>query len=90
MYIGKYHTAAIKNLIHIYFIFNIVIGDVGTIGGLLSHEYHYISDIGEDIILQCPSCNYIINGNISKAKTCPECKDELHQHNAAEVKQIDH
>ncbi|XP_032667580.1 probable proline--tRNA ligase, mitochondrial [Odontomachus brunneus] len=61
-----------------------VVGDVGTIGGLLSHEYHYISDIGEDIILRCPSCNYIINGIISKT-TCPECKNELHKHNSAEI-----
>lgn len=61
------------------------IGDVGTIGGLMSHEYHYVSDIGEDTILQCPSCNFSINQNISKTTSCPECKNELHQYTAAEV-----
>ncbi|XP_071555016.1 probable proline--tRNA ligase, mitochondrial [Temnothorax nylanderi] len=55
--------------------------DVGAIGGLMSHEYHYISDIGEDTILQCPS----INQSISETTSCPECKNELHQHIAAEV-----
>ncbi|XP_071555239.1 probable proline--tRNA ligase, mitochondrial isoform X1 [Temnothorax nylanderi] len=61
------------------------IGDVGAIGGLMSHEYHYISDIGEDTILQCPSCNFSINQSISETTSCPECKNELHQHIAAEV-----
>ncbi|KAL6257409.1 hypothetical protein P5V15_010981 [Pogonomyrmex californicus] len=61
------------------------IGDMGTIGGLLSHEYHYTSDIGEDTILQCPSCHFSINQVISKATNCPECKNELRQHTVAEV-----
>ncbi|XP_036148096.1 probable proline--tRNA ligase, mitochondrial isoform X2 [Monomorium pharaonis] len=61
------------------------IGDVGTIGGLMSHEYHYVSDIGEDIILQCSSCHFSINRTISKTMSCPKCKNELHQHIAAEV-----
>jgi len=59
---------------------------VGTIGGLMSHEYHYMSDIGEDTILQCPSCHFSINQSISKTTSCPECKNELHSYTAAEVK----
>ncbi|KAL0130608.1 hypothetical protein PUN28_002325 [Cardiocondyla obscurior] len=61
------------------------IGDVGTIGGLMSHEYHYISDIGEDTILACPSCNFSINGNISETTNCLECKNKLNSHTVAEV-----
>ncbi|EFN79469.1 probable proline--tRNA ligase, mitochondrial [Harpegnathos saltator] len=61
------------------------VGDVGTIGGLSSHEYHYISDIGEDVILWCSSCNYTINEIISKITTCPECKGELQRHNSVEI-----
>ncbi|XP_011684944.1 PREDICTED: probable proline--tRNA ligase, mitochondrial [Wasmannia auropunctata] len=61
------------------------IGDVGTIGGLMSHEYHYVSDIGEDMILECPSCHFSINQRVSETTSCPECKSELHQHTAAEV-----
>lgn len=62
-----------------------VIGDVGTIGGLISHEYHYISNIGEDVILQCPSCYFSINQTISKTTNCPQCKNELQRHIAAEI-----
>ncbi|XP_014485317.1 PREDICTED: probable proline--tRNA ligase, mitochondrial [Dinoponera quadriceps] len=62
-----------------------VIGDVGTIGGLLSHEYHYVSDIGEDVIFRCSSCDYSVNQTISETTICPKCKDELHRHNSAEV-----
>ncbi|XP_039313709.1 probable proline--tRNA ligase, mitochondrial isoform X3 [Solenopsis invicta] len=61
------------------------IGDMGTIGGLMSHEYHYISNIGEDTILRCRLCHFSINQSISKTTSCPECKNELHQHTAAEV-----
>lgn len=69
----------------IIFKIRIVIGDVGMIGGMLSHEYHYKCDIGEDIILQCPSCHFHINKTISETIVCPECKKELHQHNTGEV-----
>ncbi|EZA58173.1 hypothetical protein DMN91_011709 [Ooceraea biroi] len=62
-----------------------VVGDVGTIGGLKSHEYHYVSDIGEDVILRCPACDFSINQIISKTTSCPECKGELRQYNSAEV-----
>ncbi|XP_050452625.1 probable proline--tRNA ligase, mitochondrial isoform X1 [Cataglyphis hispanica] len=62
-----------------------VIGDVGTIGGLVSHEYHYISNIGEDIILQCPSCHFSINQTISKMTNCPKCENKLQQHTTAEI-----
>lgn len=58
---------------------------MGTIGGLVSHEYHYISNIGEDIILQCPSCHFSINQIISKTINCPKCENELQQHTTAEV-----
>jgi len=51
----------------------------------MSHEYHYVSDIGEDTILQCPSCHFSINQSVSKTTNCSECKNELHQHTAAEV-----
>lgn len=59
---------------------------MGTIGGLKSHEYHYTSDIGEDTILQCPSCHFSINQTVSETKNCPECKSELYQNSTAEVR----
>ncbi|XP_015177430.1 PREDICTED: probable proline--tRNA ligase, mitochondrial [Polistes dominula] len=60
-------------------------GDTGTIGGCLSHEYHYLSNSGEDIVLSCQSCNYRVNKNISTQSECPHCNTELQAHNAIEV-----
>lgn len=64
------------------------VGDVGTIGGLSSHEYHYMSEVGEDTILQCPSCDFFINQTIADTPNCPGCKTELHKHTTAEVRKI--
>lgn len=61
------------------------IGDPGLIGGSVSHEYHYISDIGEDIICICPSCQYSINKAIFKESHCPKCKNALNEKTTAEV-----
>ncbi|CAL7937952.1 unnamed protein product [Xylocopa violacea] len=61
------------------------IGNPGSIGGTMSHEYHYPSDIGEDIICICSSCQYAINKAVCKESHCPECKNELHEKNSAEV-----
>jgi len=35
--------------------------DSGNIGGSLSHEYHVISPVGEDTLLQCGLCAYTAN-----------------------------
>ncbi|XP_032599143.1 probable proline--tRNA ligase, mitochondrial isoform X2 [Drosophila grimshawi] len=49
----------------------------GIMGGSLSHEYHYISPVGEDTLLKCNNCGYAGNvevfGNTS-ANTCPSCQ----------------
>lgn len=41
-------------------------------GGYLSHEYHYISEIGEDHILNCSNCGCWSNTELGKGK-CPKC-----------------
>ncbi|KAG6795174.1 proline--tRNA ligase, mitochondrial isoform X1 [Apis mellifera caucasica] len=61
------------------------IGDPGLIGDSISHEYHYISDIGEDIVCICPSCQYSINKTICKESYCPKCKNAFNEKSAAEV-----
>ncbi|XP_060824405.1 probable proline--tRNA ligase, mitochondrial [Bombus pascuorum] len=61
------------------------IGDPGTTGGLMSHEYHYISSIGEDNVYTCSSCQYSINKVMSKESQCPECGSVLKQNRTAEV-----
>ncbi|OTA24040.1 hypothetical protein BTJ68_13273 [Hortaea werneckii EXF-2000] len=35
--------------------------DSGNMGGKLSHEYHFASDRGEDIIIGCDTCDYSVN-----------------------------
>ncbi|RUP16586.1 prolyl-tRNA synthetase [Jimgerdemannia flammicorona] len=35
--------------------------DTGNIGGTSSHEYHFISEVGEDSLLICPECGYTAN-----------------------------
>jgi len=39
-------------------------GTTGTIGGSLSHEFHLPSEVGEDDLLHCHSCNQDFNGEL--------------------------
>lgn len=71
-------------LLLILFIFA-AIGDPGTTGGSMSHEYHYISSIGEDNVYICLSCQYSINKVMCKESQCPECGSVLEQNRTAEV-----
>ncbi|XP_037933849.1 probable proline--tRNA ligase, mitochondrial [Teleopsis dalmanni] len=46
----------------------------GMMGGKLSHEFHYISDTGEDIINRCNSCGHATNAEVENTeKTCKQC-----------------
>ncbi|XP_043266349.1 probable proline--tRNA ligase, mitochondrial [Colletes gigas] len=65
--------------------FRKAVGDTGSVGGLLSHEYHYISNIGEDIIYVCSSCQYSINKTICEESHCPQCKNKFLEQHSAEV-----
>jgi prolyl-tRNA synthetase len=49
----------------------IVVGaDSGMMGGKVSHEYMYLSPIGEDTIITCPECGYTANRQVATfAKT---------------------
>lgn len=49
--------------------------DVGMMGGIDSHEFMYLTPIGEDTILLCDSCGYSANRQVarfSKAALAPE------------------
>ncbi|XP_016935030.2 probable proline--tRNA ligase, mitochondrial isoform X2 [Drosophila suzukii] len=51
----------------------------GIMGGSVSHEYHYVSPVGEDTLLQCSSCGYAGNSEVLEGQTvspasCPSCK----------------
>lgn len=43
--------------------------DSGSIGGTLSHEYHYLTPAGEDNVVTCPECKY--TANVEKALAHP-------------------
>ncbi len=45
--------------------YKIVTADTGIMGGLLSEEFQAITDMGEDTIVLCDSCNYASNIEVS-------------------------
>ena len=42
--------------------------DSGMMGGKVAHEYMYLSPIGEDTIIRCPSCGYTANRQVAVFK----------------------
>ncbi len=42
--------------------------DSGMMGGKVSHEYMYLSPIGEDTIITCPECGYTANRQVAVFK----------------------
>ncbi|XP_060653605.1 probable proline--tRNA ligase, mitochondrial [Drosophila nasuta] len=51
----------------------------GMMGGSQSHEYHFISPVGEDTLLQCSNCSYAGNVEVFGSDTeapsaCPKCQ----------------
>ena len=53
--------------------YKIVKADVGTMGGTLSEEFQALTDIGEDIIVLCSSCDYA--SNLEVAETISSLND---------------
>ncbi len=50
--------------------------DVGIMGGSMSHEFMYLSPIGEDTILICDSCGYRANRQVARfRKPLPEAEE---------------
>ncbi|XP_053680844.1 probable proline--tRNA ligase, mitochondrial [Anopheles nili] len=52
-----------------------VSGDCGTMGGSLSHEYHFLSDVGEDALVRCSRCGIHSNEELFQtlSKQCKIC-----------------
>lgn len=61
--------------------------DTGEMGGSLSHEYHYVTDVGENSLLKCNKCNHAINIEMNKEmKLCTKChSDDVQQIRGLEV-----
>ncbi|KAH9523430.1 prolyl-tRNA synthetase [Bulinus truncatus] len=69
-----------------------VSGATGIIGGDLSHEYHYVSNVGQDSILFCDRCGVRMNkelaaedGILPSKCQLPATECELQEKNAIEV-----
>ena len=46
--------------------YTVVKADTGAMGGLLSEEFHAVTDIGEDVLVLCDKCDYSSNLEVSK------------------------
>lgn len=75
--------------------YKIVTADTGVMGGLLSEEFQAVTDIGEDILVLCESCDYASNIEVSKCITeikenNEELKElvEIHTPNAGKIKDL--
>ena len=43
--------------------------DSGNMGGSLSHEFHFISNKGEDRVVSCSNCEHVYNEELADGKT---------------------
>ena len=69
----------------------IIKADSGAMGGDVSHEFMVPAMIGEDAIMQCPSCKAMSGADDKHAegKTCPQChKGKLEKQVAIELGHI--
>ena len=48
-------------------------GHTGSIGGTLSHEYHFISEIGQDELIICQNCGFGNNVELHDNEKCLKC-----------------
>jgi len=52
--------------------------DPGMMGGKVSHEYMYLTPVGEDTIIRCEACGYSANGQVAVfAKSEAETEEPL-------------
>ena len=49
--------------------------DVGMMGGIMAHEFMYLTSIGEDTLLMCDGCGYTANRQIATFKK-PQAAEE--------------
>ncbi|MBN2500067.1 MAG: proline--tRNA ligase [Anaerolineales bacterium] len=54
-----------------------VLADVGMMGGSMSHEYMYLTPIGEDTLLICDACGYTANRQIALFQKPEAVKEEM-------------
>lgn len=63
-----------------------VVAENGDMKGISSHEYHVISDLGEDILIRCNECLYSFNSEQMTVEECRNCKSKsIHRVKGIEV-----
>ena len=75
--------------------YRIVRADEGIMGGLLSEEFQAVTDIGEDVLVLCDSCNFSSNLEVA---SCPDnyqndnsellTKEMIHTPNAKTIEEV--
>lgn len=65
--------------------------DSGMMGGKVAHEYMYLSPIGEDTIIICPSCGMTANRQVAafKKEYYPEHPEEMREVETPDTKTIE-
>lgn len=66
--------------------FILVEANAGDIGGSLSHEYQIPTEIGDDTLIQCKTCNWSSNLEVSgDISDCPKCQSKIARSKGLEV-----
>ena len=65
--------------------------DSGMMGGKISHEYMYLSPIGEDTIITCPECGYTANRQVAvfRKEYYPEAERPIEKVSTPDAKTIE-
>ena len=62
------------------------LADSGDMGGSYSHEYHYCSSVGEDVIYSCEKCAQKFNQEkLTNEPKCPDCSANMQKLQGAEI-----
>jgi len=54
-----------------------VLADNGVMGGKMSHEFMYLTPIGEDTLLFCDACQYSANRQVARARHAQPATEEM-------------
>lgn len=88
-YYQEVKDAYIKIFERIGFQIKVVEASGGVFTDKFSHEFQVVSEVGEDIIYYCSSCDFAQNQEIFKwGKTCHRCGGEIKSAQAIEVGNI--
>ena len=68
--------------------YRVVRADTGVMGGDLSEEFQAVSEIGEDVLVMCDSCDFGSNIEVAPVKTNSSSKEEVRKFQLAETPEV--